>query len=80
MSGQAELSITGSNAYLQMYVGGGLDLTGQWVMNQFQNPEAFQAWVTATAGSSQSIKKGWQREFRVNRLRSERRCESGWQR
>ena len=63
MSGQAELNITGTNAYLEMYVGGDLDLTGQGVMNQFQNPEAFQAWGTAPAGSSQSIKVAGNGDF-----------------
>lgn len=56
MSGQAEFNITGPDSYAKIYVGGDLDLTGKGVLNDEQNPEAFQVWGTAPTGGSQSIK------------------------
>lgn len=55
-SGQAELNIIGPDSYLQIYVGGDLDLTGKGVLNDEQKPEAFQVWGTAVSGAGQTIK------------------------
>jgi hypothetical protein len=63
LSGQAELNIVGTESYLQMYVGGDLDLTGQGVLNDEQKPEAFQVWGTAASGTSQSIKVAGNGDF-----------------
>ena len=63
MSGQSELNILGTDSYLELYVGGDLDLTGQGVMNQPMNPEGFQVWGTAATGSSQSIKVAGNGDF-----------------
>jgi len=56
LSGKAELNIVGADSYLKIYVGGDLDLTGQGVINDEQNPEAFQVWGTAVSGAGQTIK------------------------
>lgn len=56
MSGLAELNIIGTESYLELYVGGDLDLTGQGVLNDEMKPEAFQVWGTAVAGAGQTIK------------------------
>jgi len=63
VTGQAELNIVGTESYLQMYVGGDLDLTGQGVLNDEQNPEAFQVWGTAVSGAGQSIKVAGNGDF-----------------
>lgn len=63
MSGQAELNIVGTDSYLELYVGGDLDLTGQGVMNQPMNPEGFQVWGTAASGSSQTVKVAGNGDF-----------------
>ncbi len=63
LSGQAELNIVGTESYLQIYVGGDLDLTGQGVLNDEQNPEAFQVWGTATSGAGQTIKVAGNGDF-----------------
>lgn len=56
LSGQTELNIIGTESYLEIYVGGDLDLTGKGVLNSEQKPEAFQVWGTAPSGTSQSVK------------------------
>lgn len=63
MSGQSELNIIGTDSYLELYVGGDLDLTGQGVLNQPMNPEGFQVWGTAAAGSSQTVKVAGNGDF-----------------
>lgn len=63
LSGQAELNIVGAESYLEIYVGGDLDLTGQGVLNDEQNPEAFQVWGTAASGAGQTIKVAGNGDF-----------------
>jgi hypothetical protein len=63
LSGQAELNIVGANAYLKIYIGGDLDLTGQGVLNDEQNPEGFQVWGTASSAVGQSIKVAGNGDF-----------------
>jgi len=62
-SGQAELNILGPNAYLELYVSGDVSLVGQGVLNDEQNPEAFQLWGTAPTGSDQDIKVAGNGDF-----------------
>ena len=62
-SGQAELNIVGPDAYLELYVSGDVSLTGQGVLNDEQNPEAFQLWGTAPSGTSQTIKVAGNGDF-----------------
>jgi len=50
-------------SYLQMYVGGDLVLTGLGILNEEQNPEAFQVLGTAASGAAQSIKVAGNGDF-----------------
>jgi len=63
LSGQAELNIVGTESYLEIYVGGDLDLTGKGVLNSEQKPEAFQVWGTAASGAGQTIKVAGNGDF-----------------
>ena len=55
MTGQSELNIIGSDAYLKIYVAGDLTVTGVGALNDQLKPDAFQVWGTAPAGTSQNI-------------------------